>query len=444
MLFINPLEILRLKQSPEKLSIDQERIRVAKQKLFTEMDQQQGGYLSYYGLELNKAECEQAIRKLSQAEHIPFYQMILDHKDLNEFLVNGNERLFREQVLPAEFRTYEFITFISPFFSVRFDQALLKAFEKPDPMRLKVLVNYLLLIAPGDLPFAYKSVFNLLRERVKRLSDVILEIRKEDHAYDEEYIDGLVDLVKEYFSVEAINGLPACFRNQVMQVADEINYLSVVIWSNFDNSHIAFELLEHVLKFNVCGSNTPTFLKNYELVKKKSLERKKEDKGMEPIKRCSDFIKQCKDKIILMENRTLTLNLFYRWMNTAISIRELNKLPKSFDGIKNQVGMCFAEMAVTVWNSYGNMELAQNLVNKAFRIQGLDSKSHDVITGTLNQLNKIKVQLEVERLALAKPVKKSWFEKHSVFLISAIWFLIAGILYVVYLASNGYIAMLMY
>lgn len=67
------------------------------------------------------------------------------------------------------------------------------------------------------------------------------------------------------------------------------------------------------------------------------------------------------------------------WVNSSISIPDVNRLPRTFDEIKNQVALSLRAMSVEVWNSYSNIDVSIDLINKANSITGLKSETQKKI-----------------------------------------------------------------
>ncbi|MBK9045709.1 MAG: hypothetical protein IPL74_03055 [Bacteroidetes bacterium] len=90
--FINPIEILELTNTDIAV-IDNSIVKKAKRKLFADIDLSDNGHLDYKGLSLTKTDCEKVIDELENTNALEFYSHLVSNKLLNEFLVNGNERL---------------------------------------------------------------------------------------------------------------------------------------------------------------------------------------------------------------------------------------------------------------------------------------------------------------------------------------------------------------
>jgi hypothetical protein len=119
-MYINPIEILGLSDTVVANKIDNEVIKKAKRKLFAEIDLSDNGYLDYYGLSLTSGASEKAIDELNNSEKKEFYLYLANNPPLNEFLANGNEKIFQTFKQDSIFLLTEFIQFISPFIEHKF------------------------------------------------------------------------------------------------------------------------------------------------------------------------------------------------------------------------------------------------------------------------------------------------------------------------------------
>ena len=270
MQYINPIEILGLSSVADTTSIDNEIVKKAKRKLFADIDLSDNGLFEYYGLQLTKGDCEKVIEELINNDLIQFYLYLASNKKLNNFLFNGNDAVFINFKQDSIFKLPEFVKFISPYFAPKFDKALLNAFENEDVEQTKSILKTSFLISQNDINLAYKSVSNNIQNRIDDIAEIKRDIKNEESAYDEDDIDEVVDLVVENFPSDILNCLPNYFQSQILKIANEINYLNVVIWDNFDNTQVCNDLLEHVLTLNIGGLDKPTFQKNYEIVRKKN------------------------------------------------------------------------------------------------------------------------------------------------------------------------------
>ena len=404
MQYINPIEILQLANVADKNQIDSDIIKKAKRRLFADIDLSDEGHYNYYGLQLSKGDCERAIDELSNNDLKEFYIYLSSNQKLNEFLVNGNENVFEGFKQDSIFKLPEFINFISPYYAPKFDKAFSSAFEDEDIELLKSILKTSFLISQNNVNIAYKSVSNILQSRLAELSEIRTDIKNEESVYDDDDIHEVVDVVIDYFPTESINCLPNYFQSQILKIANEINYLNVAIWDNFDNTQVSQDLLEHILTLNIDGLNKPTFQKNYEIVKRKNQERIEEERNAPILRKYAGYLIQTKSKLEEIENKTLTPSSLLSWVNSSISIPDVNRLPRTFDEIKNQVALSLRAMSVSVWNSYSNIDVSLDLINKASNITGLKYETQENLSDAKKQLTDLKTKIDIANLVRQRTV----------------------------------------
>lgn len=404
MQYINPLEILKISNVADSSHIDFETIKKAKRRLFADIDLSDDGNYNYYGIKLSKGDCEKAIYELSNNDLKEFYLYLSSNKKLNEFLVNGNENVFENFKQDSIFKLPDFINFISPYYSLKFDKALSCSFENEDVGLMKSILKTSFLISQNNINTAYKAVSNILQNRLTELFEIRSDIKNEESEYDEDNIHELVYLVIDYFPTEPINCLPNYFQSQILKIANEINYLNVAIWDNFDNTQVSKDLLEHILTLNIDGLNKPTFEKNYEIVNRKNQERIEEKRNAPILRKYAGYLILTKRKLEEIESKTLTPNSLLTWVNSSISIFELNRLPITFEEIKNQVALSLRAMSVSVWNSYSNIDISIDLINKANSITGLKSETAENLIDAKKQLTELKTKIDIANLVRQQTV----------------------------------------
>ena len=391
MQYINPIEILGLSGLTDTTSIDNEIVRKAKRKLFADIDLSDNGLFQYYGLQLTKGDCEKAIDELTNNDLKEFYLYLASNKKLNTFLVNGDDEVFNNFKLDSIFKLPEFVKFISPYFAPKFDKTLLIAFENENIDLTKAVLNTSFLIAQSDVNTAFKSVSNSIQNKISEINEITKGIKNEESNYDEDDIEEVVLLVKEYFPTNTLNCLPQYFQSQILKIANTINFLQLSIWDAFDNTQVPNDLLEYILTLNIGGLDKPTFEKNYEIVRKKNHERIEQGTNAPILKKYAGYLIQTKTK-------TTTPNSLLFWIDNTISISDINNLAKVFDEIKNQVALSLRAMSVEVWNSFSNIEISIDLINKANSITGLKAETQQYIQDAKTQLTELKSKINASNL----------------------------------------------
>ncbi len=83
------------------------------------------------------------------------------------------------------------------------------------------------------------------------------------------------------------------------------------------------------------------------------------------------------------------------WVNSNISISDVNNLPTVFDEIKNQIAFSLRGISVEVWNSYSNIDVSIDLITKANNITGLKTETRENLTEARYQLLELKRKIDL-------------------------------------------------
>jgi hypothetical protein len=244
------------------------------------------------------------------------------------------------------------------------------------------------LISQNDINTAYKSVSNTLQDRIAEISEIRTDIKNEESIYDDDDIHEVVDIVIERFPSEILNCLPSYFQSQILKVANEINYLNIAVWDNFDNTQVSQDLLEHILTLNIDGLNKPTFEKNYEIVRRKNQERIEQEKNEPTLKKWASILLELRKYIDQVENKQLSSNDAYTQTKNLFSVSELNDLPDFGKDIRIQIGYAIRSLSVSIWNKQSDIKSAINTINFAAQIN-LNNEAQAKIQQDLSELKEL-------------------------------------------------------
>jgi len=399
--FINPLEILQLQNTTHADSIDTSIIKREKRKLFAEIELSDNGLYNYNGFDITKSDCEKAINELDNEEKKEFYYYLTTNPSLNNFLTTGNEKLFYSFGAESIYKIPEFITFINPFFSERFDKSLLKAFKANDTKLLTSILKTQILVNKPNINVAFKGVSNEINNRIEEVKKITEEIKNNIKKCDEESIEEIVNLVKITFPVELINYLPSYFQSQINKIASAINYLDLAIDKVFGISLFSMHLMEHLLMLNIESVGKKTFENNFEITKRRYTEKIEEEKNAPVLKKWATA---------LIEIRTLTDKIEEKTAQPKdglskvklIDILELNNLPNFADDIRNSYAYAFRSMSISIWNKHSNIDSAIFVINKGLLINSsIESKKK------LNEDLKALLEIKLEKEKTGEPISSA-------------------------------------
>lgn len=368
MQYINPIEILGLSNATDTTSIDNDKIKKAKRKLFADIDLSDNGLFDYYGLQLTKSDCEKVIDELSNNEIKEFYLYLTSNKKLNAFLVNGNNDVFKNFKHDSIFKLPEFVKFISQYFAPKFDKALLTAFENENEIDTKAILNTSSLIAQNDVNTAYKSISNNIQNKISEIDEITKDIKNEESTYDEGDIEDVIGKIKGNFPAQTINCLPQYFQSQILKIAKSINYLQLSIWDAFDNTQVPNDLLQYLLTLNIGGLDKPTFENNYKIVKKKNDERIEQVKNAPLLKKWATILLEIRKLIKEVETEDLSSKSAFEQTENLFKIDELNSLPNFANEIRSQIAYSIRSLSIALWNKQNDIKNAINTIDIALHL----------------------------------------------------------------------------
>jgi len=400
MTFINPIEILELNNTDIK-SIDSAAIKKAKRKLFADIDLSEDGQFNYKGFKLTKSVCEKAIDELDDPEKKEFYSYLLTNQPLNDFLASGNEQLFNNFKQEGIFKFDDFINFISPYYSVRFDRSITNAFKRNNFTLFRSVLRTQFLISKTDISSAFKSLSNELQHRTEEIDKITAEIKNEETDYTDEDIDEVIEKVENYFPVELLNSLPPYFQSQINKIASSINYLSIAVWNEFSSALIPMKLLEIVLTLNIESVSKPTFEKNYRIYKKKYDGQVEDEKNAPVLMKWAELLIHLRETNDKIEEKTIKPKQAEESVN-AINIQELNNLPSFGDEIRKALANVIRGISVSMWNKHSDIDTSIRTLDKALLIN-LDNESKNKLLTDLKKLNDLKREKELR----GEPIKSA-------------------------------------
>jgi hypothetical protein len=392
MQYINPIEILQLQNASYAGSIDTDTIKREKRKLFAEIELSDNGLYNYNGLDITKSDCERVINELDNEEKKEFYYYLTTNPSLNNFLTTGNEKLFNSFSQESIYKIPEFITFINPFFSERFDKTLLRAFKANDTKLLTSILRTQILVNQSNINVAFKSVSNEIKNRIEEVDKITEEIKNGERECDEESIEEIVNLVKKAFPVDLINTLPSYFQSQINKIGSAINFLDLAIDKEFGISESSMHLMEHLLKLNIESVGKKTFESNFEITKRRYDEKIEEEKNAPVSKKWATALIEIKAITDKIEEKTAQPKDGENKIK-VIDIAELNNLPSFADDIRNSYAYAYRSMSISIWNKHRNIDSAISVINKGLLINS-SSETKTKLNGDLKDLLEIKKEKE--------------------------------------------------
>lgn len=375
MQYINPIEILGLSNAKQAGNIDAEIIKREKKKVFAEIELSDSGLYNYNGLQLTKSDCEKAINELDNVEKKEFHCYLVTNPSLNNFLTSGDENLFTCFSQDSIYKIPEFISFINPFFSERFDKSLLKAFKANDTKLLISILRTQILVNQANINAAFKSVSNEIKNRIEEVNKITEEIKNSERECDEESIEEIANEVREAFPVELINSLPSYFQSQINKIGSAINFLDLAIDKEFGISESSLRMMEHLLKLNIESVGKKTFESNFEITKRRYEEKIEQERNAPLLKKWAIILQKIRTLDDDVENKTTSSKTVIQKLEDLFSIQELNLLPSFGEEIKTQIAFSIRSLSISIWNKQDDIKNSLKAIDLALKIESnLDSK----------------------------------------------------------------------
>ena len=239
MFFLNPLDFLEIR-SAEITSAD---LKKARKKRIAEIELANDAF-SYLGLVINRSEAEAAFLELENPVRFRFYQTLLQYPELNIFLTNGTETVFQNRNWSSLKEDSEFLQQISPYFSFRFRESLLKAFRNKNIEAWKKLTSVQPLVLPSDFEACYQAVivhFESVLSDIQNEYRKLVNQQKETNSLERQE---WVSKVKSECQPVFLNGLPPYFQPIRNQLAYSIMNLGIVYFNQSKDVQSALRLLK--------------------------------------------------------------------------------------------------------------------------------------------------------------------------------------------------------
>jgi hypothetical protein len=368
-MYINPIELLGLSNVDSPSNIDTETLKKEKRKLFAEIDLSDDGFLDYHGLKLTKGNCEKAIDELNTPDNRDFFYYLANNLPLNEFLVNGNAQLFTNFKQDSIFKLQDFITFISPYYSIQYDKILITAFEKKNLSLFTSILKAPQLFVQSDVNNAYKSLTNYLNSKIAEIDKLKQDIENEESDYDEYNIIDVVDLIKQTFPSASLNQLPSYFQSQILKIAKTINYLSnSILLIGDETTSVSYELTGYLMTLNIDGLDRPTFEDNYKKIKKWHEEKIEQKKNAPLLKKWAAILLQIRELINNTDEKKTDSAFGFNSINSLFDVDELNSLPSFADDIRNQIAFSIRSLSISMWNKQNDIMNSISTIKVAMKI----------------------------------------------------------------------------
>lgn len=377
MLFINPFELLEI-NADNPSNIDSLIIKKAKRKLFAEIDLSENGFILYKNIEITKSSCEKVIDELDDPDRKEFYAYLTTNEPLNNFLVNGELSLFNNYKQDGIFKIKEFVEFISPYFTIRFEKALNDAFKSNDLLLFKSVLRTQNLVEKKDYNNSFRSLTHEIQNRIVEVDVMTNDFKNGELKYNNPDNLEIIHKVEILFPIEILNILPPFFQSQINKIATSVNYLGKAIWESSYIPNIPKLLMEFLFQIDFDSLSKPIYEENYK-VYIDSYERKQKiirNKILYP--ELETIILKLKELELKIENNKIS-NRAARNEALKTDVAYLNSLPDSVEGSRDQIATLLREISVSIWNRFKIIETSLNVINLALTIKISESKRKNLL-----------------------------------------------------------------
>lgn len=267
-MYINPYKLLGI-EAENFSEVDNTVINKAKRKLIAEIELSDTNTISHFGADLNKADCIKVIDELDNKNKREFHLFIIQNKPLYNFLTSRDLTFFTQFKYESIYRDNEFLDFISPFFSERYDQALFINFKKNSTHNLKVILAVKPITNFEYSEKCYKKTYSYLKEIYNEFEKINKDIENNKSKFIKQNFEGLLRSISDKVNVTQLNSLPSYFQTIINQIAHSIRDIEVKLYNDpYNNYSVAFQLIEFAKSINTDGLTLQTITKSYYTVKK--------------------------------------------------------------------------------------------------------------------------------------------------------------------------------
>lgn len=377
MLFINPFELLEIDAENPSL-IDSIVLKKAKRRLFAEIDLSENGFLLYKNIEITKSSCEKVIDELEDPEKKEYYAYLTTNKPLNNYLVNGELDLFSNYKQDGIFKIKEFIEFISPYFTFRFEKSINDAFKSNDLLLFKSILRTQNLIDKKDYNSSFRSLTHEIQNRIVEIDEMTKNFKNGDLKYNSPDNLEIIKKVELLFPIEILNILPPFFQSQINKIATSLNYLGKEIWESSYIPNVPKLLMEFLFQIDFDSLSKPVYQENYK-VYNDSFERKQKvinNNNLYP--ELETIILKLKDLESQIEKRQIS-NRAAGKAALKTDVAFLNSLPDSVESSRDQIASLLREISVSIWNRFKVIETSLKVINLALTIKISEQKKKNLL-----------------------------------------------------------------
>lgn len=390
MKFINPYEVLELN------TLDNSEVKKAKRRKLADFELSNDATIKYKNGTIHKADFIRVVDELDDEKKSNYYWFLKNNTELNDFLSTGDTWFFANYQPQRIFNNSEFIDFISPFFTHRYNELLLKTFQKQDASLLKKITSVSPLISSLDIDKAYQGVRRELDTQLKTLHRIRTDIDNEEGHYDEDNSNEIPADLQHKINVNLYNALPSYFQSQRDDIAQKLRNISVAAFNSLHDPYAALKTINLALELDINSLKKQSFQEDYDQINDIFRQREEADKYEPILLKYIEGINSLTSLVDKVKSTDITNSLVER-VNYIFNIQELNNQPDLFDEIRRQIALLIRSLSVEVFNNHGNIKVALLLIKLAQQIN-TDFETTQNITEAESHLRKLEREREIRQM----------------------------------------------
>lgn len=162
--------------------------------------------------------------------------------------------------------------------------------------------------------------------------------------------------------------LPRSLQALTNKCANSIRNLAVNVFNTFDDQNLSLDLMAHAMEFETDRFAKKQLSSDYDQIGKICSERN-EQKVNEPVlKKYASTLIELRSKITCIDNKSLLPNEVVDWVNSNISIDDINDLGTIFDEIRNSLAHTLRNLSIACWNSFNDVKCSLELIEISLTI----------------------------------------------------------------------------
>ena len=377
--FFNPFDLLELDTPAIEAIKKAKKIKLAE----IELDD---GFLEWRTYKISKSDFIKLVDELDDDKRKEFYWVIKNDIKLNKFLTENDIIFFYLYEPRKVYNNNDFINFISPYFSERFNDLLLKAFKSNNINIVNKLFSVPILVNHEHRDMLYNNLTRLLNEKAEELQTSIFfedKIKKD--------LSDIEDYIHFNINPSLLNALPDYFQKQRNDIANALRHISVDVWNDFEELDTAFNIIHYALSIRTDGATKVSLNDSLKQLNELKERISKDEKDKQIFQKWGNVFENINKIIEDIENKCISAieikNIIVK-LKSFINVSEVNSLSDEYEEIKEQIALILRSISVSVFNNFEDAIVAMEIIRYAQLIH-VDNKVSKSLANDYSQLQQI-------------------------------------------------------